>query len=78
MIDLEFDVSRQGKEHQIAGAKFSCTLMYMWEASLVAVTHVLVTEALSDGISVLMLLLGTYQMNIALKCFSNNKLKCLS
>ena len=74
MIDLEFDVSQQGEEHQIATAKFSCTLMYMWEANLVAVTHVLVAEAFSDGISVSMLLLGTYQMNVALKCFSNKKI----
>lgn len=76
MMDLEFDVSQKGEEHQIAAAaKFSCTLMYMWEANLVAVTHVLVAEAFSDGISVLMLLLGTYQVNIALTCFSNKKLE---
>lgn len=47
--------------------------MYMWEANLVAVTHVLVAEAFSGGISVFKLLLGTYQMNVALKCFSNKK-----
>lgn len=56
MIDLEFGVSQQDEEHQPAGTKFSCTLMYMWEPSLVAVTHVLVAEAFSNGIAVLMLL----------------------
>lgn len=56
MIDLEFGVSQQDEEHQPAGAKFSCTLMYMWEPSLVAVTHILVAEAFSNGIAVLMLL----------------------
>ena len=78
MIDLEFDVSQKGEEHQIAAAKFSCTLMYMWEANLVGVTHILVAKAFSDGISVSMLLLGTYQVNVALTCYSNKKLKCLS
>lgn len=56
MIDLEFGVSQQDKEYQLAGAKFSCTLMYMWEPSLVAVAHVPVGEPFSEGIAVLMLL----------------------
>lgn len=57
MLDLDFDVSQQGEEHQTA-AKFSRTLTYMWEANLVAVTHVLAAEAFSDVISVLMVLLA--------------------
>lgn len=56
MIDLEFDVSQQDKEYQLAGAKVSCTLMYMWEPILVAVAHVPVGEAFSNGIAVSMLL----------------------
>lgn len=56
MIALEFGVSQQDKEHQLAVAKFSCTLMPMWEPSSVAVAHVLVAEAFSNGITVLMLL----------------------
>lgn len=71
MIDLELDVSQQGAEHQRVGAKFSCTLIYVWESNLLAVTHVSVAEAFSNDGLVFMLLLGTYQMNIALKCFSN-------
>lgn len=58
MIDLEFGVSQKGEEHQLAGVKFSCTLMCTWEPSLVAVAHVLVAEAFSNGIAVLMLLLA--------------------
>lgn len=55
MKDLEFGVSQQDEEHHLAVAKFSCTLMYMWELSLVAVAHVLVAEAFSNGIAELML-----------------------